>query len=123
MSKFTEGELKVMRILWRQGELKPADIQKEFPEPIKNPALRSYLAILLDKGHVTRRLVGKAFLYTATTKPNSAFQTMCQQLAETFFNGSKEAMLQHMIGEEKFSKKELLRLRKLAKRETGETTT
>lgn len=121
MVKFTDGEIKVMRILWRQGELKPADIQKEFPEPIKNPALRSYLAILVEKGHVTRRLVGKAFLYKAKTRPKSAFQTMCQQLAETFFNGSKEAMLQHLIAEEKYSKKELLRLRRLAQEETGDT--
>lgn len=56
MSRFTEGELKVMRILWQHGELKPADIQAKHADDIKNPALRSYLTILLEKGHVTRRL-------------------------------------------------------------------
>ena len=62
MPRFTPGELKVMRLLWEHGEMKPADLQKRFPEPIKNPALRSYLTTLLEKGHVTRRLVGKAYL-------------------------------------------------------------
>ena len=49
MPRFTPGELSVMRILWTHGESKPADIQKMFPEPIKNPALRSYLTILVEK--------------------------------------------------------------------------
>ena len=39
MPRFTPGELKVMRLLWEHGEMKPADLQKAgFPEPIKNPA-------------------------------------------------------------------------------------
>ena len=62
MPRFTPGELKVMRLLWEHGELKPAELQERFPEPIKNPALRSYLTTLLEKGHVTRRRVGKAYL-------------------------------------------------------------
>jgi len=30
MARFTAGEMEVMRILWEQGELKPAEIQKHF---------------------------------------------------------------------------------------------
>ena len=37
MPPFTPGELKVMRLLWEHGEMKPADLQGRFPEPIKNP--------------------------------------------------------------------------------------
>src|SRR5258708_6498770 len=47
MSTFTPGELNVMRLLWEHGELKPSQIQERFPEPIKNPAVRSYLTILV----------------------------------------------------------------------------
>ena len=65
MPRFTPGELKVMRLLWEHGELKPAELQGRFPEPIKNPALRSYLTTLVEKGHVTRRRVGKAYYYKA----------------------------------------------------------
>ena len=67
MSRFTAGELRVMQLLWDHGELKPAELQQRYPEPIKNPALRSYLAILVEKGHVNRRKVGKAYLYKAKT--------------------------------------------------------
>ena len=53
MPPLTPGELKVMRLLWEHGEMKPADLQGRFPEPIKNPALRFYLTTLVEKGHVT----------------------------------------------------------------------
>ena len=46
MARFTPGELKVMRLLWEHGELKPGELQQRFPELIKNPALRT--AIPLD---------------------------------------------------------------------------
>jgi hypothetical protein len=41
--------------------MKPAELQQRFPWDIKNPALRSHLTILLAKGHVKRRKVGKAY--------------------------------------------------------------
>ncbi len=53
MPRFTPGEMNVMRVLWEHGEMKPGEIQEHYPEPIKNPALRSYLTILVDKGHVS----------------------------------------------------------------------
>ena len=45
-------------------------------EPIKNPALRFYLTTLLEKGHVTRRQVGKAYYYKPATGPRSAFRSI-----------------------------------------------
>ncbi len=55
MPQLTPGELKVMKLLWDHGELKPSECQDRLPEPIKNPALRSYLTSLLEKGHASRR--------------------------------------------------------------------
>ena len=37
MPQFTRGELEVMRILWKHGELKPAEIHAHFPRKIKIP--------------------------------------------------------------------------------------
>ena len=113
MRKFTPGELEVMRILWEHGELKPAQIQRRFPRPIKNPALRSYLSILLDKGHVTRRRRGKAYYYRAKTKRQSASHTMLRELVNACFGGSTEALLCHLIKTEKLSEKELLELKRI----------
>lgn len=115
MARFTAGELQVMRILWEHGELKPSEIQKQFPRPIKNAALRSYLSILHEKGHLSRRRKGNAFYYRPKTKRESTFRTLLGELVNTFCNGSVEALLCHLIAKEKLSEKELLELQQLAK--------
>jgi predicted transcriptional regulator len=120
MPRFTPGELAVMRILWEHGELKPAEIQKEFPRQIKNPALRSYLAILVEKGHVTRRRRGRAFYYRAKTRRESTFRTMLRDLVDSCCEGSTEALLCRLIQMEKLSESELIELRRVADGDAAE---
>ncbi|GAA4444466.1 BlaI/MecI/CopY family transcriptional regulator [Novipirellula rosea] len=115
MSQLTQGELEVMQILWDHGELKPAEIQGYFPREIKNPALRSVLGILHDKGHVSRRQVGKAFLYKAKTKRESAFRSMLGHLADQFCEGSTRALLFNLVKSEKLSDDDIAELKRIAK--------
>lgn len=114
MPRFTPGELKVMRLLWEHGELKPSELQERFPEPIKNPALRSYLTTLLEKGHVTRRPVGKAYFYKAATRPRSAFRATLGELVDTYCGGSIQTLIMNIIKSERLSEHELLELKRLA---------
>ena len=114
MSTFTPGELSVMRILWEHGEMKPGEIQAHFPEPIKNPAMRSYLSILLEKGHVRRRKQGKAYFYKAVTRRQSAFKQTLRRTAEAYCDGSMQSLLMSLIRSEKISEDELLQLKRLA---------
>jgi predicted transcriptional regulator len=118
MPRFTAGEMKVMQLLWEHGELKPAQLQKLFPEPIKNPALRSYLTILLEKGHVTRRQVGRVYLYKAKTPRQGAFTTMLADLVQTFCAGSVEKLMMTLVQKEQLSERDLLDLKRLADRQT-----
>jgi len=114
MPRFTPGELKVMRVLWEYGELKPSELQARFPEPIKNPALRSYLTTLLEKGHVARRRAGKAYFYRAVTRSRSAFRTMLGELVDAYCGGSVQALVMNIIQAERLSEAELLELKRLA---------
>jgi BlaI family transcriptional regulator, penicillinase repressor len=114
MPRFTQGELEIMRILWDQGELKPAEIHAQFPRKITNPSLRSYLAILLDKGHVVRCRVGKAYYYRAKTRRESTFRAMLRDLARVCCNGSVENLLCQLIRTEKLSEADLLELKRLS---------
>ncbi len=122
MSKFTPGELNVMRLLWAQGEMKPTEIQELFPEDIKNAALRSYLTILLEKGHVTRRKVGKAFYYKAVTRKQSAFKSTLNNMIETYCEGSMQELIMSLIRSEKLSEQDLIELQKVAAGESGKKT-
>ena len=114
MSRFTKGESEVMRILWRHGELKPAEIHERFPRKIKNSSLRSYLTILLEKGHVARRRVGKAYFYRAKTGRQSTFRTMLREVSRVCCDGSVQSLLCQLIQAEKLSEEDLLELKRLA---------
>ncbi len=114
MPRLTPGELKVMKLLWDHGELKPSELEDRFPEPIKNPALRSYLTTLLEKGHVTRRRVGKAYYYNAVTRSRSAFRTMLGELVDSFCGGSIQGLVMNIIKAEQLSEEELLEMKRLA---------
>ena len=112
--RLTSAELEVMQILWQQGESKPADIQEQFPREIKNPALRSILGILVDKGHVVRRKEGKAFFYKAKTRQQSVFRSMLREVTDIFCQGSSEALLLNLIKSQKLSEEELVSLKRMA---------
>ncbi len=114
MARFTQGELKVMRLLWAHGELKPAELQRLFPEPIKNSALRSYLSILLEKRHVSRKAVGKAYYYKALTRSRSAFRKTLDDLVEAYCDGSVQSLVMNIIRMEKLSEDDLIALKRLA---------
>ena len=112
--RLTTAELEVMQVLWEHGELKPAQIQERFPRSIKNPALRSILGILVDKGHVARRKAGKAYFYKAKTRRQSVFRSMLREVADVFCQGSSEALLMNLIKSQQLSEAELIELKRLA---------
>ena len=114
MSSFTAGESEMMRILWDYGEQKPSEIQDKHPRRIKNAALRFQLKILLEKGHIARRKIGKAYYYKAVTQRRGAFKKMVQRVAEIYCQGSTAGLIAELIRSEKLSEEEIRELRQLA---------
>lgn len=121
MANLTKAETEVMQILWEHGELKPAEIEEKYPQPIKNAALRFQLRILLEKGHVSRRKVGKAFYYQAVTPREGAFKKMARRMAEIFCRGSAAGLVAELIKNEKFTPEEIRELQALAAAKSAET--
>src|ERR1700744_3145412 len=97
MLSLNQNELEALRILWEQGELKPADIQARFSWPIENATLRSVLVNLVAKKHITRRLQGKAFFYAASVPKATLLQTMTQALARVFAGGSHQELVMQLL--------------------------
>ena len=92
-----QNELEVLRLLWKLGELNPAELQAGFGWPIENATLRSVLVNLVEKGHVTRRLQGKAFYYAASVPKTTLLQGMMRLLTHVFAGGSSEALVAQLV--------------------------
>ena len=91
------NELEALRILWEHDALKPAEIQGHFSWPIENATLRSVLVNLAEKGHVKRKLQGKAFFYEARVKKTAILQHMLHTMARVFASGSKQELVAQLV--------------------------
>ena len=120
MDLLTPGELEVMRILWDHGgELSPPEIEERFPREIKNAALRFQLRILLEKNHVARRRIGKAYFYRALTPRRGTLRSMARRMADIFSSGSSAGLIAELIKTERLSDDEICTLRDLAESEVS----
>lgn len=116
MSLMTPTELDLMRVLWQHGEQKPTEIQEHYGRPIKNAALRFQLRVLLAKGHVTRRKVGKAYYYKAVASREGTLKRMVRRMAEVFSAGSTPDLIAQLIKVEKLDAAEIRELQRLVRR-------
>jgi BlaI family transcriptional regulator, penicillinase repressor len=97
MISLNQNELEALRILWEQGELKPADIQARFAWPIENATLRSVLVNLVRKKHITRKLHGKAFFYGARVPKATLLQSFLAHMAQVFAGGSHRELVMQLM--------------------------
>jgi predicted transcriptional regulator len=114
MNSLNQNELEALRILWEHGELKPAEIQSRFAWPMENATLRSVLVNLVEKKHITRRLQGKAFFYTACVPKATLLETTVQMLARIFAGGSRQDLVMQLLEKSDLKPADLELLRRTA---------
>ena len=115
MDDLNQNELEALRILWAEGEQKPAEIEAEFSWPIDNGTLRSVLRVLMNKGLVARRRAGRAYYYTAQQSPEGVLSGVARQLAHVFSGGSTKGLIAQLIKTETLSPEDLAELRRLSR--------
>ncbi len=120
MSDLNRSELEVLRILWDEGELKPADIQQRFEWDIENPTLRSVLVGLVEKRLVKRQKRGKAFYYRAKARRRSLFSRSMRRMAQIFTGGSTAELIMQLLKQEALSPEEIEELQRSASQKATE---
>ena len=119
--ELNRNELEALRVLWAGKELKPAEIEKAFSWPIENATLRSVLVNLVQKGHVSRRLHGKAFRYQARVPKATLLQALSHALARVFSGGSTKELLMQLVETEDIKASDLEIVRAAALDRTRKT--
>jgi predicted transcriptional regulator len=121
-NSLNQNELEALRILWEGGELKPASIQGRFSWPIENATLRSVLANLVQKGHLTRKLHGKAFFYGARVKKTTLLQNMLRTMARVFAGGSSRELVARLVETGDIEPEDLELIRRATAENTSQKT-
>jgi predicted transcriptional regulator len=111
----TEGELRIMNVLWDKGQATVGDVIDALPGPHR-PAYNTVLTmlgILERKGHVTHEKAGRAFTYSPLIERQTARRRALVSLLGRFFNGSPELLVLDLLQHDDLDQDELRRIREL----------
>src|SRR2546428_10340457 len=88
-------ELLCLRALWSLEEGNVRAVQRIVSQsrPLAYTTIMTVLDRLVRKGRLTRRKVGRAFVYTPQGTRDALRRTALRELVDVFFDGSQEALL------------------------------
>jgi predicted transcriptional regulator len=110
----TDGELRIMQVLWSRRRATVGDIVDGLPAP--RPAYNTVLTmlrILERKGHVTHEKDGRAFVFVPLMDHGQARRRAVRQLLTRFFDDSAELLVLDLVGRGDRSPDEIRRIREL----------
>jgi predicted transcriptional regulator len=116
----TDGELRIMRVLWAHGGGTVGDVVDGLPPP--KPAYNTVLTILRileQKGHVTHEKDGRAFNYIPLVDHGQARRRALSHLLKRFFDGSAELLVLDLLGHDRVDDEDLQRVRALFAKAPG----
>jgi predicted transcriptional regulator len=111
----TEGELEILKVLWDRGPSTGRDVLDALATERKRAytSVMSVLNIMVDKGQVTRKPQGRAFLYAAKRPREKTLGKMVTSLLKRAFEGSAATLVSQLLDQSKPSPEELDKIRKV----------
>ena len=93
----TKLELDIMQVIWRLGPAGVSAVQQGLEQPLAYTTVQTMLNILVRKGHLLRRLTGRAYAYSANVTQARASRHALGDLIERMFGGSSEALVMSLV--------------------------
>lgn len=105
-------ERQIMEVVYRRGKATAAEVLAELPDPPGKTAVRTFLRILEQKGHLRHRQEGLAYVYVPSRPRARAGKSAFHGVLQTFFEGSLEKAVASYLGDDavRLSPEELQRL-------------
>src|SRR3954470_17301967 len=86
----TRREREIMDILHRRGRATAHDVMNELDDPPSYSAVRTFLRLLEERGHVRHEQDGPRYIYVPTVARRDAQRSAMAHMVDTFFDGSVE---------------------------------
>jgi BlaI family transcriptional regulator, penicillinase repressor len=117
--KLDDLQLAVMKALWKLGKASVTQVRDELEKENRDLAVTTIgtvLSRLEKKGAVSHDTEGKQYIYTPLITEVDTRKSMLGTLLEQFFGGNPKALVNHLVDEGEFDKKEIEELKKLLKK-------
>ncbi|MEO0733706.1 MAG: BlaI/MecI/CopY family transcriptional regulator, partial [Bacteroidota bacterium] len=114
MKQLTKAQEDLMHYVWQLGDCSVGDLRTaiavaEGAQPAHSTVSTLVLA-LRDRGFIEGRKEGRSVIYTPTISREAYGQQSLGQLIRSFFGGSPELAVSHLVREENLSLEELNKL-------------
>ncbi len=116
--KLDDLQLAVMKALWKLGSASVTQVREELQKENRDLAITTIgtvLSRLEKKGAVKHETEGKQYIYKSLISEGDTRKSMLGTLIEQFFGGNPKALVNHLVGEGEFDKKEIEEIKKLLK--------
>ena len=94
----TRRERQIMDVLWQLGDASVEDVRTALPDPPSYSTIRTLLARLERKGHVTHREQDLRYRYAPAISKSTARRSAMRRLTDVFFEGSVADAVVSMVG-------------------------
>ena len=125
LPKLTDAELKIMDIVWSQGETTINYVWEMINRKKKKRLSRTTIQVqmnrLEEKKWLTHRVEGRTFYYSATSRREITQKGTIQDLHAHLFSGSCEDLVRCLFQSIELTQEDIKKLRQIIKEHEGET--
>jgi predicted transcriptional regulator len=113
--QLTESELRLMNVVWEKGKATVGEVTEALRQepPLAYTTVLTTLRILENKGFLRHQKEGRAFIYEPVVDRQQASRGAIHHLLSRFFDNSPELLVTNLLRDERISRKEINRLKKL----------
>lgn len=110
----TPGELEVLDVLWRESPLSVRGVMEILNRrrPRAYTSVMSLLNVMTDKGLLSRKPQGRAFVYAPKAGRHKTMRRMLGDLLGRAFEGSANLLVAHLLEEANPTPAELVEIRR-----------
>ena len=112
---FSRRERQIMQVIFANGKATAKEVVAAIPDPPSRTAVRTLLTILVEKGALKYKRVGREFVYSPSKSRESVGRGALKNVLETFFGGSIENLIASHFSdpESSLGEKELSRIQEM----------
>ena len=104
-----------MHVLWDSGPCTVQEVQEQLGGKDAYTTVQTILNTMESKGRTSRKLIGRAYVYSATLARETALGSAVRDLVDRTFKGSVEGLLMNLVQTQQLDGALLRRLEKMVK--------
>jgi BlaI family penicillinase repressor len=119
VDQLSTAEREVMAIVWAHGEVTAKQARDALPREVARNTVRTLLERMEEKGWVTHREVGRAYVYSAARPREESIGRKVREVVDTLCGGSPETLVAALLDYRGLRPRELERIRKMLDEANG----